>query len=325
MNYKDLYDFLEHKMNMQHVYQPLMIKTLLESGNQATVEDIARVFLGDDQSQIDYYKIITKNMPGKVLQRHKIVDYKDDKFYLLLDSVSAEQKKNLIKLCIEKLAEFQVKRGTKIWQHRATDRIPISGSLQYDVFAKAKGRCMACGISRGERALDVDHIIPRNKGGKTEISNLQALCYKCNSQKRDRDNTDFEDWQEKFKIRKSGCIFCKEQKTLLENELATAFFDKFPVTALHTLIVPKRHAETFFDLIPSEKNHCFDLLDKVKEKLLLKDKTISGFNVGFNSGADSGQTVMHCHIHVIPRRKGDVLDPTGGIRNIIPGKGNYAK
>lgn len=310
---------------MQHVYQPLMIKTLLESGNRATVEDIARVFLGDDQSQIDYYKIITKNMPGKVLQRHKIVDYKNDTFYLLLDSVSPEQKKNLIKLCLEKLAEFQIKRGTKIWQHRAMDRIPISGSLQYDVFAKAKGRCMACGISREERALDVDHIIPRNKGGKTEISNLQALCYKCNSQKRDRDNTNFADWQEKFKIRKSNCVFCKEQKTLLENELVTAFFDKYPVAQFHTLIVPKRHAETFFDLIPSEKNHCFDLLDKVKEKLLLKDKTISGFNVGFNSGEDSGQTIMHCHIHVIPRRKGDVLDPTGGVRNIIPGKGNYVK
>lgn len=325
MDYKELYEFLQHKMSMQHVYQPLMIKTLLESGNQATVEDIARVFLGDDQSQIDYYKIITKNMSGKVLRRHKVVDYKNDKFYLLLDSISAEQKKNLIKLCHEKLAEFQVKRGAKIWQHRAMDKTPISGSLQYDVFVKAKGRCMACGISREERALDVDHIIPRNKGGKTEISNLQALCYRCNSQKRDRDNTDFADWQERFKIRKSDCIFCKEHKVLLENELMTAFFDKYPVTQFHTLIVPKRHAETFFELIPSEKNHCFDLLDKVKKTLLEKDKTISGFNVGFNSGKDSGQTVMHCHIHVIPRRNGDVLEPTGGIRNVIPGKGNYLK
>lgn len=81
----------------------------------------------------------------------------------------------------------------------------------------------------------------------------------------------------------------------------------------------------FFDLIPSEKNHCFDLLDRVKETLLEKDRTITGFNVGFNSGADSGQTVMHCHIHVIPRRKGDVLDPTSGVRNIISRKGNYFK
>ena len=102
MDYKELHEFLQHKMNMQHVYQPLMIKTLLESGNQATVEDIARVFLDGDQSQIDYYNIITKNMPGKVLRRHKIVDYKNDKFYLLLDSVSPEQKKNIIKLCLEK-------------------------------------------------------------------------------------------------------------------------------------------------------------------------------------------------------------------------------
>lgn len=65
------------------------------------------------------------------------------------------------------------------------------------------------------------------------------------------------------------------------------------------------------------------MIDQVKKRLLQKDKTISGFNVGFNAGKDAGQTIMHCHIHVIPRRKGDVLEPLGGIRNIIPGKGKY--
>ena len=121
----------------------------------------------------------------------------------------------------------------------------------------------------------------------------------------------------------SNCIFCKEESPLIKNELVYAIFDKFPVSKLHALIIPKRHVEKFFELTPSEKNSCLDLLDQVKEKLVQMDKTISGFNVGFNSGKDAGQTIMHCHIHVIPRRKEDVLEPQGGIRNIIPEKGKY--
>lgn len=323
VDYKELSNFIKTKMNMQHVYQPLMIKTLLESNNQATPDQIARAFLAKDQSQIDYYKIITKNMPGKVLKNHGITDYKNGKFHLMIDDLTDEQKENLIKLCDKKLEEYESKHGKKIWEHRARDAKPISGSLRYDVLAKAKGRCQACGIPATERALDIDHIVPRNKGGKTEISNLQALCYKCNSEKRDRDDTDFAHWQEKLEARSPKCIFCKEEHSLIKNELAYAVFDKFPVTKLHTLVIPKRHVETFFDLIPAEKNHCFDLIDQVKEKLLQKDKTISGFNVGFNSGKDSGQTIMHCHIHIIPRRNNDVPEPQGGIRNIIPGKGRY--
>ena len=127
----------------------------------------------------------------------------------------------------------------------------------------------------------------------------------------------------KLSMKNSNCIFCNEENPLIKNELAYASFDKFPVTKLHVLIIPKRHVETFFELTPSEKNYCFDLLDQVKEKLVQMDKTISGFNVGFNSGKDAGQTIMHCHIHIIPRRKGDVIEPQGGIRNIIPGKGKY--
>ncbi|MBI4130935.1 MAG: HIT family protein [Nitrosarchaeum sp.] len=120
-----------------------------------------------------------------------------------------------------------------------------------------------------------------------------------------------------------NCIFCKEENHLIKNESAYEIFDKFPVTKFHALIIPKRHVETFFELTLTEKNQCFDLLDEIKESLIQKDKTISGFNVGFNSGQDAGQTIMHCHIHIIPRRKGDVIEPQGGIRNIIPGKGNY--
>jgi len=324
VDYKTLEDFIKNKMEMQHIYQPVMIKVLLDSGNRASVDKIANAFLEKDQSQIDYYKIITKSMPGKVLRNHEIVDYKNGFFALQIDDITEKQKDKLMELCDKRLQEYQDKHGKKIWQHRARDNKAISGSLRYDVLAKAKGKCVACGISAEERALDIDHILPRNLGGKTVISNLQALCYKCNSQKRDRDDTDFLKWKEKFSEKNSKCIFCKIEKTIVSNDLAFAIYDKHPVTKLHALIITKRHAKTFFDLIPAEKNHCIEMIDVVKSKILEKDKTVTGFNVGFNSGNDSGQTVMHCHIHVIPRRKGDSDDPTGGVRNVIPGMGKYA-
>ncbi len=301
-----------------------MIKTLLNSSNKATTDKIARAFLEKDQSQIDYYKMQTKSMVGRILRKNKIVDYKNGSFTLLLDDITEKQKEKLIELCDKRLEEYQDKHGKKIWQHRARDNKPISGSLRYDVLAKAKGKCVACGISREERAFDIDHILPRNQGGKTEISNLQALCYKCNSEKRDRDDTDFLEWEKKMADRDSKCVFCKPEKTILTNDLAFTVYDKYPVTKFHALIIPKRHAETFFDLIPAEKSLCLELVDMIKTKIQEKDKTVTGFNVGFNSGIDSGQTVMHCHIHVIPRRKGDSDDPTGGVRNVISGMGKYA-
>ena len=97
----------------------LSVKTLLESKNSATVEVIARAFLQDDTSQIDYYKQITKNMPGKVLRKNKVVTYQDDKFILNAPNFTDEQRKKLIKICNEKVKKYQEKYGEKIWIHRA--------------------------------------------------------------------------------------------------------------------------------------------------------------------------------------------------------------
>ena len=107
MDYKELLDYLEKRMKMQHIYQPVMIRTLLESKNAATVEAIARAFLQDDMSQIDYYKQITKNMPGKVLRKNNVVTYQDDKFILNAPNFTEEQRKNLIKICNEKVEKYQ--------------------------------------------------------------------------------------------------------------------------------------------------------------------------------------------------------------------------
>ena len=99
--------------------------------------------------------------------------------------------------------------------------------------------------------------------------------------------------------------------------------DGYPVTEGHTLIIPNKHIPDAFDLNGYELMELHRILAEQRLELAEKDETITGFNVGFNSGVDAGQTVDHAHIHLIPRRKGDVEDPTGGIRNIFPDKGNY--
>ena len=123
----------------------------------------------------------------------------------------------------------------------------------------------------------------------------------------------------------NNCIFCSLEKNRVvkSNELVLAFRDNFPVTELHTLIVPRRHAKDYFELTQEEVVACNNLIHQLRLDLLEEDPTIEGFNIGMNAGEVAGQTVFHCHIHLIPRRKGDVENPRGGIRHIIPGKGFY--
>jgi len=120
-------------------------------------------------------------------------------------------------------------------------------------------------------------------------------------------------------------MFCEPagDRILHANELAYAIRDGYPVTELHTLIIPKRHVSTYFELGQAEINASTQLLGKIKDEISAADSTVTGFNIGVNAGESAGQTVMHCHIHLIPRRKGDVENPRGGVRHIIPGKGSY--
>jgi diadenosine tetraphosphate (Ap4A) HIT family hydrolase len=114
-----------------------------------------------------------------------------------------------------------------------------------------------------------------------------------------------------------------EERIVAFNSLAFAVHDKYPVTALHSLVIAKRHAVTFFDLFEPERRAINQLLDKLRAEITEKDFCVSGFNIGINNGDVAGQTISHAHVHLIPRRQGDVQDPTGGVRGIIPGKAGY--
>lgn len=314
-------------MSMSHIYQPLMLIELIKGNGKAKDKDIAKAFLQYDEAQIDYYKKITNLMPYKYLSKHlnQIKKNKDMYSYSGFD-LSSEEKNELIDLCFKKLNKYIEKRGLdKIFQHRKLASGVISGSIRYKVFLRAKNRCENCGISKDKKALEVDHIIPRSKGGKDDLSNFQALCYTCNSQKSNKDDTHFRKILDSYNDRKRDCIFCdiSKGKIIKSNELAVVIKDNFPVTKDHCLIIPKRHCKDYFDLYQTEINAISQLINELKTDLEKKDKTIQGFNIGNNSGSVAGQTVMHCHIHLIPRRKGDQNNPRGGVRGVIPDKQSY--
>jgi diadenosine tetraphosphate (Ap4A) HIT family hydrolase len=123
----------------------------------------------------------------------------------------------------------------------------------------------------------------------------------------------------------TDCLFCKieNSKIVSENDFFIVVRDNYPVTELHTLIISKRHTASYFELDDSEKISLIKTLDKQKSLLLKNDSTIKGFNIGINDGVEAGQTIMHFHAHLIPRRTGDVQNPRGGVRGVIPEKQNY--
>ena len=123
------------------------------------------------------------------------------------------------------------------------------------------------------------------------------------------------------------CLFCNSKSSGVahENDLAYASYDTYPVTEQHCLIIPKRHVVDYFELSNEELIACNDLIKIIKNEVLDKDKSIKAFNIGTNAGKIAGQSIMHCHIHLIPRREGDVDNPQGGVRSVIPKKQHYKR
>jgi diadenosine tetraphosphate (Ap4A) HIT family hydrolase len=120
------------------------------------------------------------------------------------------------------------------------------------------------------------------------------------------------------------CPFChlETNRIRLESEFAVAFLDGFPVTQGHTLVIPKRHVASLFELPDEEQAAVWRLVAQVRASLVAELRP-DGFNVGVNDGTAAGQTVMHAHVHIIPRRQGDVAEPRGGVRWIMPNKASY--
>jgi diadenosine tetraphosphate (Ap4A) HIT family hydrolase len=118
------------------------------------------------------------------------------------------------------------------------------------------------------------------------------------------------------------CAFCSFDEAVLRNELAYARFDRYPVSPGHLLVLTLRHVATWFEATDEERAALLALIDEGK-RLLDERHAPDGYNIGINVGEAAGQTVVHLHVHLIPRYRGDVADPRGGVRGVIPQRQHY--
>ena len=131
--------------------------------------------------------------------------------------------------------------------------------------------------------------------------------------------------QEKKRDPNDPCLFCKDPRGVsIQHELAFSARDSYPTSPGHTLVIPRRHVSSFFDLTPEEVAACMGLI-KEEKKLIDEEFNPDGYNIGVNVGPAAGQSIFHVHIHIIPRYKGDVENPQGGVRHVIPKKAYYTR
>ncbi|MBO68344.1 MAG: HIT family protein [Acidiferrobacteraceae bacterium] len=125
----------------------------------------------------------------------------------------------------------------------------------------------------------------------------------------------------------NDCLFCRAytNQLIAEDDFCYASRDSFPVSTGHSLIIPKRHVANYFDLTESEVIAIHNMLLYTKQWVELNNRDVTAFNIGVNAGHDAGQSIHHVHVHLIPRRKGDVANPQGGVRGVIPHKQHYVK
>jgi len=138
-------------------------------------------------------------------------------------------------------------------------------------------------------------------------------------------STETETKKEKKRDPNNPCLFCTDPRGVsIQHELAYSARDSYPASPGHSVVIPRRHVASFFELTPEEVEACMDL---IREEKALIDKEFhpDGYNIGVNVGPAAGQSIFHVHIHIIPRYKGDVENPQGGVRHVIPKKGHYTR
>ena len=194
MDTNELLDFLEHKMSMTHIYQPLIIRSLLDAGGSATVRQLAVELAKSNEMDLRYYEKIVKRWPRGALRKHGVIEVEADRFVLQVKKLTFQERSCLRAVCDRKIGEFLTNRGLDAWYYSSRELVPAS--LAYEVFKRCRGVCQACGAGADQDRLEIDHIKPQKPpsgktGGKTTLNNLQVLCRRCNAGKSNKDDTDF--------------------------------------------------------------------------------------------------------------------------------------
>ena len=203
MTFEELKDFIldPQKMKMSHIYKPAMLRYVLANGGEATRDQIAAEFIQRDALQLEHYrrKVVDK-MPGQRMIRDGVLDRMGDTYRMAspLDQLTRSEQLELMAACDRRIEHLIAARGDPF---PSSNSDPVPGSVRYEVLKLAGGRCELCGVSHEEVPLDVDHILPRSLGGSNDTDNLQALCRTCNSQKLNRDQTDFRPLNDQFNHR----------------------------------------------------------------------------------------------------------------------------
>jgi ATP adenylyltransferase len=262
---EELIEFIDNTMRMSHIYQPLLIQSLVESGGQATLRELAVKFLREEEAEIKEMMKTIKTMPVHVLsaknknRKKPIVEEKDGVVRLLAKPADLKERAEILGACARKLHEYVARRGEGIWNHKWLDS-PAGGAMRLRVLEAGGRRCAICGATHKDRLLDVDHIIPRSKGGPSTFENLQVLCSKCNRSKGNRSQRDFRAAEPS--ATHQDCHVCA-MPTLTdfsaENELARAVWIDTR-TGPQLCILPKRHVHAYVDLTSHEVLAMHDLL-----------------------------------------------------------------
>ena len=189
MTFEELLDFVNNKMRMSHVYQPLVIEFLAQSGGTATLRQLATNMAAADEAAVGFYANKISTMPVPVLKEHGAVTRDGEVISLTTSQLTYEQRATLVAACEARIAKFLAERGAGVWSG-LIETLPVPESIRYEVLRRDR-KCLLCGAGPDRIQLQVDHIIPRSKGGSNDLSNLQVLCATCNRGKSNRDDESF--------------------------------------------------------------------------------------------------------------------------------------
>ena len=272
MKFEDLIDFIDNRMRMSHIYQPLLLRILVEAGGTATIRQLAHGFLAQDESQLRYYENRIKQMPVPVLKKRGVISKEGELVSLNCKKLTFEQKAQVVMSCEKRLQQFIIERGLDLWGYRLLDTDPIPGSLRYRVLKESGGRMCQLWCSPRKNA----HWMWTTSFLNPRAVKMYAKTFKSFVPSAIR--------RRETRIALISVMICllirfptvnfvtriSRGRIIEELDTVVAIKDGYPVTKGHLLVIPKRHAPEYFDLSDAERRDVDSLLKFLKQQMIKK-------------------------------------------------------